>query len=218
MIYNHITKRREHEFTSSGARRSGKYFCRRGCDHKVWPFFFHDFFPVSYLSMLIPIRWSELEKAASSVIDMLIAATSLGSHPPDVHFLNRQSTLNVTDRLQLGSSFGSRPAGGTPLCGKLQQIFSQYSDYLKQGHRVLVLVITDGEPSDGGVEDLFRVLNGALRNGEFGNNDKLFVSFAECNDNEEEMAYLDGWDQRLPHFDNTGVYFLFRNASSSSSS
>ena len=135
---------------------------------------------------------------------MLIAATSLGSLPPDVHFLNKQSTLNVTDKVQLATQFGSRPAGGTPLCNKMRTIFSQYSEYLKQGHRVLVVVIADGEPSDGSVDDLFQVLQGALRNNQHGPSDKIFVSFAECNDNEEEMAYLDGWDQRLPHFDNTG--------------
>ena len=34
----------------------------------------------------------------------------------------------------------------------------------------------------------------------------IHVSVAECNDNEEEMAFLDGWDTRLKNFDNTDDY------------
>ena len=144
-------------------------------------------------------RWSELEKLTASVVDMLTAAPT--AEKMDAYFLNRGKHLNVSDRSQIAPFFSQGPRGGTPLCGSLRRIFDAYQADMQAGRRVLVIVITDGEPSDGGVDDLFSLMESALKYGR--NKDKLFVSFAECNDNEEEMAYLDGWDTRLPHFDNT---------------
>jgi len=79
-----------------------------------------------------------------------------------------------------------------------------YEGDLAAGRRVLIIVITDGEPSDGSPDDLYGVLNSVLSK----HKPNLYISFTECNDNEEEMAYLDGWDQRLPNFDNSDDYGL----------
>lgn len=144
-------------------------------------------------------RWSELEKLAATAVEMITVTASTGL---DVHFLNRGSLMGVTRRDQLTSAFAARPAGGTPLISKLTSIFRSAADECALGRRVLVIVITDGEPSDGSPDDLYAMLNTYLRR----MSPNLHVSFAECNDNEEEMAYLDGWDNRLPNFDNTDDY------------
>ena len=34
----------------------------------------------------------------------------------------------------------------------------------------------------------------------------VHVSFAECTDQEDDMAYLDQWDGQIPNFDNTDDY------------
>ena len=65
----------------------------------------------------------------------------------------------------------------------------------------MIIVITDGEPSDGNADALFRVLQTGLNQYA-----STYVSFTECNDNEKEMEYLDGWDSKLPRFDNTDDY------------
>jgi Mg-chelatase subunit ChlD len=49
---------------------------------------------------------------------------------------------------------------------------------LQQGRRVIVVVVTDGEPSDGDPGTLFMLLSRARPAG-------FCVSLAECNDNEE---------------------------------
>lgn len=130
-------------------------------------------------------RWSELEKLTSTMIDMLIAAPTAESL--DAYFLNRGCVLNVVDKSQIAPYFASRPSGGTPLCRLLQQIFGVYAPMMSAGKKVLVIVVTDGEPSDGGVNDLFTILQQALQRDR--NSSRLFVSFAECNDNEDEVRY-----------------------------
>jgi len=141
-------------------------------------------------------RWSELEKLAAFLVDMVTATTPEGV---DVHFLNRGSVTGVTAAPQLAPLFATGPAGGTPLIGALRRIFDQNLPIAQSGKRVIVVVITDGEPSDGSADDLFRLLSGQRH-------DNFHLSIAECNDNEEEMAYLDGWDRRLKNFDNTDDY------------
>ena len=61
--------------------------------------------------------------------------------------------------------FGRGPSGRTPLCGSLRKLFDMYQQYMEAGRRVLIIVITDGEPSDGDVTQLFDVLAGALQRG-----------------------------------------------------
>ena len=141
-------------------------------------------------------RWSELDKVAATVVEMVNATTGGGV---DMHFLNRPAVMDVRSRVQMQPAFVQGPGGGTPLLRAIRSLGEAYSGDLSAGGRVLFLVITDGEPSDGSPSDLFRVLDTTLRR----YLPHLFVSFAECNDNEEEMAYLDGWDRRLPNFDNT---------------
>ena len=113
----------------------------------------------------------------------------------DVYFLNRPGVKAVTSGAQLATSFASPPAGGTPLIGSLSNIFATYNNEARSGRRIIIIVITDGEPSDGSADQLFSILQRRGPN--------EFESLAECNYNEDEMAYLDGWDTRLQNFDNT---------------
>ena len=85
--------------------------------------------------------------------------------------------------VKLKDCFVHPPRHGTPLIGSLRGIFNKYRPEAAAGHRVLVVVITDGEPSDGTVQSLFNLL-------QYERHNNIHVSLAECNDNEEEMAYL----------------------------
>jgi hypothetical protein len=67
------------------------------------------------------------------------------------------------------------------------------------GQRVLVVVITDGEPSDGSVNDLFNLLK-------YRRHPNIHVSLAEMSEDEETMRFLDGWDNLLVNFDNNDDY------------
>lgn len=146
-------------------------------------------------------RWAELERLTATLVDMISAATSGGL---DVHFLNRPSFLGVNCKEALAPAFQDRPKGGTPLCSAIPRVLSHYEAVCAQS-RVLLIIITDGEPSDGSADDLFYVLQRELRR------PNLHVSMCECNDNEEEMAYLDTFDNRLPRFDNNDDYGMEAN-------
>jgi hypothetical protein len=80
------------------------------------------------------------------------------------------------------------------MIASLRQMYRLYSHL----PRVLLVLVTDGEPSDGSYDALFSTLSQLPRN--------MYISMVECNDNEEEMDYLSGWDTRLPRFHNQEDY------------
>lgn len=139
-------------------------------------------------------RWLELKKLASVIIEFV---TAINPNGLDIYFLNRPTLRNVVDMNGLQSTFANPPSGGTPLIGTLRTIFNEKS-YLPVNRQLLVVVITDGEPSDGSFNDLFNVLYYKPYN--------VHVSFAECTDNAANMEYLDEWDNLIPNFDNTDDY------------
>ena len=138
-------------------------------------------------------RWAELLRLAACVVDIVTSTTPAGC---DCYFLNRPPVLGATSPEALAPAFNfAPPQGGTPLIGTLSRIFGAYQAEAEAGRRVIVVVITDGEPSDGSPDNLFALLRARHQN--------VHISLAECNDNEEEMSWLDGWDQRLVNFDNS---------------
>lgn len=139
-------------------------------------------------------RWLELKKLAAVIIEFVTAINPTGL---DIYFFNRPTLRNVTDMMGLQNTFNDLPNGSTPLIGTLRKIFQEKAN-LPDERQLLVVVITDGEPTDGNHEDLFNVLYYKPQN--------VHVSFAECTDNEEDMDYLDRWDGRIPNFDNTDDY------------
>jgi hypothetical protein len=139
-------------------------------------------------------RWLELKKLAAVVIEFVTAINPKGL---DIYFLNRGTLANVVDMSGLQNTFNDLPSGSTPLIKTLRKIYREKAN-LPDGRQLLIVVVTDGEPSDGGLDDLYRVLYNKPSN--------VHVSLAECTDNEEEMVYLDDWDGRIPNFDNTDDY------------
>lgn len=110
----------------------------------------------SAMSGPVVTRWQELERLAATVVEMVHATTGGGL---DAHFLNRAPVLNVSNRAQLAPAFAAPPAGGTPLLRLVRSLAEMYGS---TGARTLLLVITDGEPSDGSPDDLFRLLQDTL--------------------------------------------------------
>jgi hypothetical protein len=139
-------------------------------------------------------RWLELKKLASVIIEFV---TAINPNGLDIYFLNRRLIRNVTDTTKLQAAFSSDPKGGTPLITKIQKICRTRST-LPDERQLLIVVITDGEPTDGDHRDLFNVLNYKPAN--------VHISFAECTDREEDMAYLDDWEGLIRNFDNTDDY------------
>jgi hypothetical protein len=139
-------------------------------------------------------RWLELKKLASVIIEFV---TAINPNGLDIWFFHRPTLRNVIDMNGLRETFENLPDGDTPLITTLKKIFRDKAN-LPSGKQLLVVVITDGVPSDGEHYDLHNVLMNKGSN--------VHVSFAECTDNEEDMDYLDRWDGKIPNFDNTEDY------------
>lgn len=139
-------------------------------------------------------RWMELKQLAAVVIEFV---TAINPNGLDIYFFNRPILRNVVDMSGLQQTFSNPPNGGTPLIGTLKKIYRDKAN-LPGERQLLIVVITDGESSDGNEEDLFYTLVNKPNN--------VHVSMAECTDNEEEMEYLDRFNGRVKNFDNTDDY------------
>ena len=143
-------------------------------------------------------RWDELKRLAATLIDFITATNQDGM---DIQFLNRSGVARVTGLPGLQPLFANGPSGSTPLGGAIETILSQRAATLQPGRQLLLIVATDGEPSDCTADQLYNTINSHLsRNG------ALHVSAVELTDNEETMAYMDDWNQRITYFDNTDDY------------
>ena len=77
-------------------------------------------------------------------------------------------------------SFLKDPSGRTPLISTLKRIYSDKNN-LPDDKQLLIIVVTDGEPSDGNLYDLRNVLMRKKSN--------VHISFAECTDNARKYAF-----------------------------
>jgi hypothetical protein len=147
-----------------------------------------------------PTRWDELNKLAATVIKF---ATAINPNGIDLYFLNRDKKLNVSDLNGLQEIFSEKPNGNTNITKTLKEIYGDKRETITKDRQLLVVVITDGQPTDGTSNartNLFNYLNRMTRSG------NVHISFAECTDDESIMEYLDGWDQQIINFDNTDDY------------
>jgi hypothetical protein len=119
-------------------------------------------------------RWTELQNDVVGIIQLV---TSINPRGVDCYFMNRQGATGVNDVSQVAPLFAAPPEGATPIVGSLQRLFSQYA---RTAGRVIFVVVTDGEPSDGDFSALFRTIQSMPSN--------FFLSLVEANDNEEEMV------------------------------
>ena len=137
-------------------------------------------------------RWKELKNLAAVLIEFV---TAINPNGLDLYFLNRGIYPNVTTQTGLYELFKADPSGRTPLLSTIRKIYRDKSDCTKQ---VLIIVVTDGEPSDGSLNELSQVLRNKKSN--------FHISFAECTDDKEAMEFLDRLDNSIPNFDNTDDY------------
>lgn len=142
-------------------------------------------------------RWLELKKLAAVIIEFV---TAINSNGLDIYFLNREKICNVNTLAGLQSVFSAAPNGGTPLITSLNKVYLDKINNVNQNRKLLIVVIGDGEASDGSRQDLYNKLIEITDNG------NIHISFAECTDNAEDMEYLDQWDGCIKNFDNTDDY------------
>jgi len=142
-------------------------------------------------------RWQELKEVVCEVFDISLIFDPVGM---DVYFLNRQSYLNVRQRDVIDGMFLAPPSGGTPLLTKLTEI-NQYYSSGNHPARKLVIVATDGEPSDDSAPyyKFKSVLGSMVRN-------NMRIGFLACTDQDDQVEYLNDIDRQYREIDVSDDY------------
>lgn len=144
-------------------------------------------------------RWKELNTFINICVDVVSCVNNNGV---DIYFLNKNEPIrNVTDITQIAHLQNMRPYGCTPLAQTLQKILIEKS----MSNKLLVLIITDGEPTDtlgsGGKKEINNFKN-ILKH----KNKNVFVNILACTTNDSVMDYLNDWDKDIDNFDVTDDY------------
>ncbi|CAF4244470.1 unnamed protein product, partial [Rotaria sp. Silwood2] len=156
-------------------------------------------------------RWDELRLIVEVIIEIGSIFNSSGI---DVYFLNRPPLLNVSDLGYIDQAFTFEPHGYTPLVSVLRKIFNSYNDERDNDKRILVLVATDGEPSNSEGDSDVATLKYVMQQER--ESDRIHVTFLACTDNESNVIYLDEWDNIMTNVNVTDDYrterdFVHRN-------
>ncbi|CAF4812866.1 unnamed protein product, partial [Rotaria sp. Silwood1] len=143
-----------------------------------------------------PTRWDELRQTVSIVVDI---ASVFDPNGVDIFFLNRQPMRNVKNVEQLVPVLAIPPAGPTPIVRILRQVL-QEKRLEVQERKLLILIATDGIPTnDSGQQDI-KTLEHALRH-ERNPINRIPVTIIACTDDNESIGYLNNWDKKIPNLD-----------------
>eukprot|EP01006_Ploeotia_vitrea_P032658 TRINITY_DN64853_c0_g1_i5.p1 TRINITY_DN64853_c0_g1~~TRINITY_DN64853_c0_g1_i5.p1 ORF type:complete len:296 (+),score=126.57 TRINITY_DN64853_c0_g1_i5:38-889(+) len=140
-------------------------------------------------------RWKELKEVVTAVVNIGVATDQdgielafLNRQPDDGSHLYRLNTATAAAKL-----FESNPYGRTPLVGALRKHIQSAN---KKRGKTLIIVATDGEPTDTDGKSAFAALSIELHQKV---HDKVKVAFIKCT--EEPLEYLDKIDREVDSVD-----------------
>lgn len=163
-------------------------------------------------SMLTPVdsqqrtRWDELCRIVKMIIPIGVMLDPTGV---DIHFLNRPAHFNVKDPKMVDDAFREPPSGFTPLVPVLETIFQSKLADRGRDKKLLVLIATDGAPTDTDGDENIADFERTMR--ETRKVDTTFVSFLLCTDDETCVDYMREWDGAMENIDVTDDYITERN-------
>eukprot|EP00808_Paulinella_micropora_P016168 g61033.t1 len=151
-------------------------------------------------------RWHELK---SRVVQILRIAVALDEDGIDIYFLNRDGAKNVTDERQVEALFKEPPKGYTPLREAWTRMMK---DYARSEKRLLTIIATDGEPNVMDEKGTLRVDSPQFAQVLKARNRPAFfpVVIMACTDNDDEIAWLNGLDDKCPNCDVVDDYLTER--------
>jgi hypothetical protein len=143
-------------------------------------------------------RWDEMKQAAIIVTEV---ASCLDADGVDVFFLNRPPIRGVTSANQITVAFQQMPQGYTPITRSMQYIFQEKAAVIKE-RKLLILLITDGEPTDdsgnSAIPQFLHMIKHRDKN--------VHISVIACTDDDSAMKYLDKLDKQDTKLDVTDDY------------
>lgn len=146
-------------------------------------------------------RWDELKNTLAILISIAVVLDKNGI---DVHFMNRNGLLNVTNPTQLDPIFANPPEGGTPLVETLAKVLATSCEKNR-----LIVIATDGEPNDvkgphgtviNGIDEFKKLLLTGRRPNDY-------VVVLACTEDDAAISYLNKWDDEIPKLDVVDDYF-----------
>jgi len=127
-------------------------------------------------------RWNKLKYITETCIKLSSIYKENGI---TIEFLNRNGQSNIMNFNQILPFFNEPPFGRTPLNKKVKSILSRYATCRK---KVLIIIPTDGEPTDDYGFENIKEFTDTLMNK---NHSKFHISFLACSDQKNEIGYLD---------------------------
>lgn len=104
---------------------------------------------------------------------------------------------------ELEAHFSVKPSGFTPMNRTLRYVLSQNQGGVLGEKKLLVIIVTDGEPTDdGGREDIL----GFKQSLQMRNNN-VYTTIVSCTDDDHTMMYLNNWDRVLYYLIIFGIKF-----------
>ncbi|UJR31200.1 hypothetical protein I4U23_018704 [Adineta vaga] len=141
-------------------------------------------------------RWDELKQIVTITVDI---ASVLDPDGLDIYFLNRPAVLRVKHASQLRSAFDAPPNGLTPITRVLRQILQAKKNEVQE-RKLLVIIATDGQPTDDfGTTDV-ATLEYVLKH-ERNPVGRILITFCACTDDDAAVGYLNKWDAKIPYLD-----------------
>lgn len=114
-----------------------------------------------------------------------------------MYFLNRPMARGVSSPDELVPYMVSRPNGYTPLARVLGTVLSNNSPQFLGEKKLLVIIVTDGEPTDDGGRSDIPGFKQCLQM----RSNKTYTTIVSCTDEDDTMTYLNNWDRTIPRLD-----------------
>lgn len=140
-------------------------------------------------------RWDELKKTVMTEVEL---ATCLDDNGADIYFLNRPALRNVTNVSEITNAFSTNPSGRTPMHRLVTDVMNE--KYSASGKRLLIIIATDGEPSDV-TQGEFHTLIETRGTNDLGERevlqDRIRFGFLACTDEKSVMRFLNKMDEKI---------------------
>jgi len=145
----------------------------------------------------LPTRWDELKHVVSIIVDL---ASTLDPDGIDIYFLNRSPLLHVNDSSKLNETFSRLPNGPTPIARVLYEVLIK-KRLQTNDRKLLILIATDGLPTDDNGQNDLKRLENVLRNERYPSMDRIYVTFIACTNDLQSVGYLNEFDKKIPYVD-----------------
>mmetsp|Transcript_19121 Transcript_19121/g.47912 ORF Transcript_19121/g.47912 Transcript_19121/m.47912 type:complete len:284 (-) Transcript_19121:211-1062(-) len=146
----------------------------------------------------IKTRWDEMKETLAGIVEIAACFNPAGI---DIHFLNRAplSKIQHPGDSRFQDTFASLPSGRTPLTETLGRV----ADYFDAERKILLFILTDGEPN-GGPHPFSNALRSLVLSR------KVRVQIMACTPEDDDIEWLNVLDCQLKEVDVTDDYYAER--------